>query len=71
MQKFLWKYILQFHRFYVFTIWITHSNELVVFMRISIDVIIDGDKNDDTNEELALDAYIFQHKVIALIIALL
>ena len=40
-------------------------------MRISIDVIIDGDKNDDTNEEIALDAFIFQHKVIALIIALL
>ena len=39
-------------------------------MRISIDVILDGDKNDDTNEEIALDAFIFQHKVIALIIAL-
>ena len=35
-------------------------------MRISIDVIIDGDKIDDTNEEVALDANIFQHKVIAL-----
>ena len=35
-------------------------------MRISIDVIIDDDKIDDTNEEVALDANIFQPKVIAL-----
>ena len=39
-------------------------------MRSSNDVIIDGDKIDDTNEEVALDANIFQHEVIALIIAL-
>ena len=37
-------------------------------MRISIDVIIDGDKIDDTNEEVALDANIFQHKDIAQIL---
>ena len=54
----------------VFTVWITHSNEVFEFMRSSNDVIIDGDKIDDTNEEVALDANIFQHKVIALIIAL-
>ena len=54
----------------VFIVWITQSNEVFEFMRITIDVIIDGDKIDDTNEEVALDANIFQHKVIALIIAL-
>ena len=54
----------------VFTVLITHSNEVFEFMRSSNDVIIDGDKIDDTNEEVALDANIFQHKVIALIIAL-
>ena len=36
------------------------------YLRISIDVIIDGDRIDYTNEEVALDANIFQHKVIAL-----
>ena len=46
------------------------SNEVFEFMRISQDVIRDGDKIDDTNEEIALDAYIFQLKVIALFIAL-
>ena len=46
------------------------SNEVFEFMRTSQDVIRDGDKIDDTNEEIALDANIFQHKVIALIIAL-
>ena len=54
----------------VFTVWITHSNEVFEFMRSSNDDIIDGDKIDDTNEEVTLDANIFQHKVIALIIAL-
>ena len=54
----------------MFIVRITHSNEVFEFTRISIDVIIDGDKIDDTNEEVALDANIFQHKVIALIIAL-
>ena len=54
----------------MFTVWVTHSSEVFEFMRISIDVIIDGDKNDDTNEDVVLNAYIFQHKVIALIIVL-
>ena len=52
----------------MFTVWITHSNEeFFEFMRISIDVIIDGDKNDDTNEEIALDAYIFIYFSIKLL----
>ena len=47
------------------------SNEVFEFMRTSQDVIRDGDKIDDTiNEEIALDANIFQLKVIALFIAL-
>ena len=29
-------------------------------------ILRDGEKIDDTNEEIALDAYIFQLKVIAL-----
>ena len=46
------------------------SNEVFEFMRISQDVIRDGAKIDDTNEEVALDENIFQLKVIALFIAL-
>ena len=44
----------------MFIVFITHSDKVFEFMRISQDVIRDGAKIDDTNEEVALDENIFQ-----------
>ena len=52
----------------MFIVFVTHSDELFEFMRISQDDIESGDKNDVINEEDTLDvANIFLHKVMALI----